>query len=92
MDNKTCQSAVQKHVDKYDSPPTTASAPHHSSLTRPRRYGTIDVLINSAGKQIQNEDFADIDLDDVESTFRSNVLAMFAITKYSVPHMKDGSS
>lgn len=71
MDNKTCQSAVKQHVDKY---------------------GTIDVLINNAGKQIQCEEFADIDLDDVESTFRSNVLAMFAITKYSVPHMKEGSS
>ncbi|KAK5018598.1 general stress protein [Cryomyces antarcticus] len=56
------------------------------------KYGRIDVLVNNASKQIICEDFAEINLDDVESTFRSNVLQMFAITKYSVPHMKEGSS
>jgi len=56
------------------------------------KYGTIDVLVNNAGKQIMHDDFEDIDLDDVESTFRSNVLAMFAITKYALPHMKKGGS
>jgi NAD(P)-dependent dehydrogenase (short-subunit alcohol dehydrogenase family) len=38
------------------------------------------------------EDFAEIDLNVVESIFRSNILAMFAITKYAIPHMKKGSS
>lgn len=36
-------------------------------------------------------EFADIDLENVESTFRSNILQMFAITKYSLPYMKEGS-
>jgi len=56
------------------------------------RFGTIDVLVNNASKQEMCEDFAEIDLDQVESTFRSNVLQMFAVTKYSIPHMKAGSS
>lgn len=30
--------------------------------------------------------------DMVESTFRSNILQMFAITKYAIPHMPKGSS
>jgi NADP-dependent 3-hydroxy acid dehydrogenase YdfG len=38
------------------------------------------------------KDFTEIDLNDVESTFRSNILAMFAITKFALPHMKKGSS
>lgn len=38
------------------------------------------------------EEFADIDLDNVESTFRSNIFQMFAVTKYSIPHMKEGGS
>jgi len=56
------------------------------------KYGEINVLVNNAGKQIMHDDFEDIDLDNVESTFRSNILAMFAITKFSLPHMKKGSS
>ena len=28
----------------------------------------------------------------VESTFKSNILQMFALTKYSIPHMPKGSS
>jgi hypothetical protein len=28
----------------------------------------------------------------VESTFRSNILQMFAVTKYAVPHMQKGGS
>ncbi len=55
-------------------------------------FGIIHVLVNNASKQIMCEDFAEIDLDDVESTFRSNILQMFAITKYSLPHMKKGAS
>ncbi|KAK4964300.1 hypothetical protein LTR66_012362 [Elasticomyces elasticus] len=56
------------------------------------KYGRIDVLVNNASKQLMCEDFAEIDLDNVESTFRSNVLQMFAITKYALPHMKKGGS
>ena len=71
MDNKFCQEAIRKHVD---------------------RFGTIDILVNNASKQIMCEDFADIDLGNVESTFRSNILQMFAVTKFALPHMKKGGS
>jgi len=55
-------------------------------------FGVIHVLVNNASKQIMCPDFAEIDLDAVESTFRSNVLAMFAMTKFALPHMKKGGS
>lgn len=55
-------------------------------------YGIIHVLVNNASKQIMCDDFADIDLENVESTFRSNILQMFAVTKYALPHMKKGAS
>lgn len=48
--------------------------------------------VNNASKQIMCEDIAEINLDDVESTFRSNVLQIFAVTKYAVPHMEKGRS
>jgi NAD(P)-dependent dehydrogenase (short-subunit alcohol dehydrogenase family) len=34
----------------------------------------------------------DIDLDVVEKTFQTNILSMFAMTKYALKHMKRGSS
>ncbi|KPM42827.1 hypothetical protein AK830_g3744 [Neonectria ditissima] len=56
------------------------------------KFGKIDVLVNNASKQIMCEDIKDINLDDVESTFRSNILQMFAVTKYALGHMEKGGS
>jgi NAD(P)-dependent dehydrogenase (short-subunit alcohol dehydrogenase family) len=57
-----------------------------------KKFGKLDVLVNNASKQVMNSDFANIDLDVVESTFRSNILQMFAVTKYALQHMEKGSS
>lgn len=38
------------------------------------------------------KDLAEIDLDKVEDTFRTNILQMIAITKYALPHMSKGDS
>ncbi|OBT89096.1 hypothetical protein VE02_02003 [Pseudogymnoascus sp. 03VT05] len=57
-----------------------------------KAYGEINVLVNNASKQVMCQDFAEIDLENVESTFRSNILQMFAVTKYALPHMKKGSA
>jgi NAD(P)-dependent dehydrogenase (short-subunit alcohol dehydrogenase family) len=56
------------------------------------RFGSIHVLVNNASQQKMCTDFADINLDDVESTFRSNILQMFAVTKFALPHMQKGGS
>jgi len=55
-------------------------------------YGRIDVLVNNSARQTMTENVADLDLDDVELTFRTNILSQFAICKYAVPHMQPGSS
>jgi NADP-dependent 3-hydroxy acid dehydrogenase YdfG len=55
-------------------------------------FGTIHVLVNNASKQIMCEEFTEINLDNVESTFRSNILQMFAMTKFALPHMNKGGS
>ncbi|KAJ7478653.1 hypothetical protein B0H11DRAFT_2028147 [Mycena galericulata] len=54
------------------------------------KFGRIDVLINNASKQIQCPDLADIILDNVRSTFHSNIVGMIALTKFALPHMKRG--
>jgi NAD(P)-dependent dehydrogenase (short-subunit alcohol dehydrogenase family) len=88
MDNSTCKEAVDKHVKAYVK---------YRSLTLQTfanvgSYGEINVLVNNASKQVMCADFAEIDLEKVESTFRSNILQMFAVTKYALPHMKKGSA
>lgn len=54
------------------------------------KFGALHVLVNNASKQMMCEDISKINLDDVESIFRSNILQMFAVTKYAVPHMQKG--
>jgi len=55
-------------------------------------HGALDVLVNNAARQVMNDAIETIELDDVELTFRTNILSMFALTKYAIPHMKPGSS
>ncbi|KAH7902835.1 hypothetical protein BJ138DRAFT_1021468, partial [Hygrophoropsis aurantiaca] len=57
-----------------------------------QKFGTINILVNNAGKQVICENFENIDLATVKSTFESNILQMFAVTKFALPHMKRGSS
>ncbi len=58
-----------------------------------KRFGRIDVLVNNAAYQGKAVDaFSDIDAERVERTFRVNILAMFHLVRYALPHMKEGSS
>ncbi|KAL8424043.1 hypothetical protein RB596_004030 [Gaeumannomyces avenae] len=56
------------------------------------KFGKIHVLVNNASKQVMCDKIEEIDLDDVQSTFQSNIIQMFAITKFAVPHMEKGGS
>lgn len=56
------------------------------------KYGKIDILVNNAAKQVKCEDFVQIDLDQVQSSFQTNIISMFALTKFALPHMPKGSS
>lgn len=38
------------------------------------------------------KNFEDINLDNVNSTFQSNIIQMFAVTKFALPHLKRGAS
>ena len=55
-------------------------------------FGRVDILVNNASQQRLTEDFAEIDLDSVEQVFKTNILQMFALTKFALPHMPKGSS
>jgi NAD(P)-dependent dehydrogenase (short-subunit alcohol dehydrogenase family) len=55
-------------------------------------FGSIDILVNNAGKQEFEADLQKITTEKFEDTFRTNVFAMFWITKAAVPHMPAGAS
>jgi len=57
-----------------------------------KTFGKLNVLVNNSAMQEICEDLKDIDLKTVEKTFRTNILSMFAMTKFALPHMKRGAS
>lgn len=56
------------------------------------KLGGIDILVNNAGRQLYVEKLEDLDADQFESTFRTNVFAMFWITKAALKYLPVGAS
>src|SRR3954449_936416 len=57
-----------------------------------KELGGLDILVNNAGRQIARESILEIRSEDFDETFKTNVYAMFWITKAAIPHMKPGAS
>jgi NAD(P)-dependent dehydrogenase (short-subunit alcohol dehydrogenase family) len=55
-------------------------------------FQRIDILVNNAAEQHLCEEFADIPVDQVERTFRTNILGQFWLTKSALPHIPDGGA
>lgn len=53
-------------------------------------YGHLDLLVNNAGEQHPRDRLEDISAEQLERTFRTNLFAMFFLTKAALPHMKEG--
>jgi len=54
--------------------------------------GGLDILVNNGGKQIYSKDITELDDQQFDDTFTTNVDAMFWITKAAVPHLPAGST
>jgi len=54
--------------------------------------GGLDILVNNGGKQVYNEDLTTLDDEQFDDTFKTNVYAMFWITKAALPHLSAGSA
>ncbi|HEX7002698.1 MAG TPA: SDR family oxidoreductase [Trueperaceae bacterium] len=54
--------------------------------------GRLDIVVNNAAVQYPQESIEDISADQLERTFRTNVLSMFHITKAALKHLAEGSS
>src|SRR5213082_3016982 len=55
-----------------------------------RELGRIDILINNAAEQHPQETITKITEKQLEKTFRTNIFAMFFLTKAVMPHFKEG--
>ncbi|MBA4244283.1 MAG: NAD(P)-dependent oxidoreductase [Pseudomonas sp.] len=56
------------------------------------KWGRLDILINNAGEQHPKEDLLELEESDWERTFRTNILAMFQLTKVALRHLQSGAS
>ena len=54
--------------------------------------GGLDVLVNHAGEQHEQQRFEDISSDQLERTFRTNVFGVFHITKAALAHIPEGGA
>jgi len=55
-----------------------------------RECGQLDILVNNAAYQMTHEKLEDWSAEEIEHTFRVNIISMFHLAKAAAPHMKPG--
>lgn len=53
-----------------------------------RAFDRLDGVFNNAGEQHPEEEFENMKLDDLEKTFRTNILAQFYLSQAALPHLR----
>jgi NAD(P)-dependent dehydrogenase (short-subunit alcohol dehydrogenase family) len=56
-----------------------------------KAFGRLDVVVNNAAEQHPKETILEISREQLERTFRTNIFAMFHLTKAALPHLGEGS-
>jgi NAD(P)-dependent dehydrogenase (short-subunit alcohol dehydrogenase family) len=54
--------------------------------------GRVDILVNNAAYQMSHESIQELTAEEIEHTFRTNIFAMFYLSKAALQHMQPGSS
>jgi NAD(P)-dependent dehydrogenase (short-subunit alcohol dehydrogenase family) len=55
-------------------------------------FGRLDILVNNAAYQMTHEDVEEFSSEEWDHTFRTNIYAMFYLSKAALPQMKPGSA
>jgi len=57
-----------------------------------REFGQLDILVNNAAEQHPHDKIEDISAEQLERTFRTNILSFFFMTKAALEHLPEGSA
>jgi NAD(P)-dependent dehydrogenase (short-subunit alcohol dehydrogenase family) len=57
-----------------------------------QEFGYLDILVNNAAFQMSHEGLADLPSEEIERTFRTNILAMFYLSKAALPQLRAGGA
>jgi NAD(P)-dependent dehydrogenase (short-subunit alcohol dehydrogenase family) len=57
-----------------------------------KQFNRLDVLINNAAEQHEQEDVEDISEEQLAKTFRTNLFGYIFMTQAALPHLKEGSA
>lgn len=56
-----------------------------------REFGHLDILVNNAAEQHPQKSLTDIDDEQLERTFRTNLFSYFYLTRAALPHLRKGA-
>lgn len=65
---------------------------HHAVQQTVNEFGKLDVLVNNAAEQYQEESIETVDSERLGTVFATNIFSMFYFVKAALPHLKEGSS
>ncbi len=57
-----------------------------------KQFGQLDILVNNAATQSPQKSLEDISTEQLYKTFETNIFSMFWLTKFALPHLKEGAS
>ncbi len=57
-----------------------------------KEMGRLDILVNNAAEQHEQNDIENISSEQLERTFRTNIFSLFYMTKAAMKHLKEGSA
>ncbi|WP_343237624.1 SDR family oxidoreductase [Xanthomonas sp. CFBP 8443] len=57
-----------------------------------RQLGGLDILVNNAARQTAQQSILDIDDQQFDDTLKTNLYALFWVTRAALPHLKPGAS
>jgi len=57
-----------------------------------KEFGQLDILVNNAATQTEQEGVEKISDEQLLETFETNIFSMFRITRAAMPHLKEGAS
>ena len=57
-----------------------------------KEFGKLDILVNNAAFQMTHESIQELSADEIDRTFRTNIFAMFYLSKAALPRMSEGGA